>query len=100
MLRCSFCGKNQKQTRKLIAGPGVYICDECIEKAGQVITTGEVAATALSAIKPLGADAATVKCSFCGKRRHQVSGLAVAAGGAICTECLALCNEIITEDLP
>jgi hypothetical protein len=100
MLRCSFCGKHQKQIKKLIAGPKVYICDECIEKAGQVIATGEVAATALSAIKSLGEDAITVKCSFCGKRRHQVSGMAVAAEGAVCVECLALCNEIITEDLP
>ena len=31
LLKCSFCGKSQKQVRKLIAGPGVYICDECIE---------------------------------------------------------------------
>ena len=100
MLKCSFCGKHQKQVRKLIAGPGAYICNECIEKAGQVIATGEVAATALSAIKSLGADATAVKCSFCGKRRHQVSGMAAAAGGTICAECLALCNEIITEDLP
>ena len=30
-LKCSFCGKSQKQVIKLIAGPGVYICDECIE---------------------------------------------------------------------
>ncbi len=47
MLKCSFCGKSQKQVRKLIAGPGVYICDECIglcneiieEELGEVVTT-------------------------------------------------------------
>jgi hypothetical protein len=99
MLECSFCGKHQKQVRKLIAGPGVYVCNECIEKADRVIATGEVAATPLSAMKSLGEDAATAKCSFCGKRRHQVSGLAGTAGGAICTECLALCHEIISEEL-
>lgn len=98
MLTCSFCGKHQKQVRKLIAGPGACICDECVEKAVRVIATGEVAATPLSAIKSLGEDA-TAKCSFCGKRRHQVSGLALAAGGVICTECLALCDEIITDEL-
>ena len=32
LLKCSFCGKSQKQVRKLIAGPGVYICDECIDR--------------------------------------------------------------------
>jgi ATP-dependent Clp protease ATP-binding subunit ClpX len=36
-LKCSFCGKNQDQVRKLIAGPGVYICDECIELCNEII---------------------------------------------------------------
>mgnify|MGYP001267690831 CR=1 FL=1 len=36
-LKCSFCGKNQDQVRKLIAGPGVYICDECIELCYEII---------------------------------------------------------------
>ena len=36
-LKCSFCGKTQKQVRKLIAGPGVYICDECIELCNEII---------------------------------------------------------------
>jgi len=36
-LRCSFCGKVQDQVRKLIAGPGVYICDECVELCGEII---------------------------------------------------------------
>jgi ATP-dependent Clp protease ATP-binding subunit ClpX len=37
-LKCSFCGKNQDQVRRLIAGPGVYICDECIELCSEIIT--------------------------------------------------------------
>ena len=37
LLKCSFCGKTQKQVRKLIAGPGVYICDECIELCNEII---------------------------------------------------------------
>lgn len=36
-LKCSFCGKNQEQVRRLIAGPGVYICDECIELCSEII---------------------------------------------------------------
>ncbi|MBK1813577.1 ATP-dependent Clp protease ATP-binding subunit ClpX [Clostridium sp. YIM B02505] len=36
-LRCSFCGKNQDQVKRLIAGPGVYICDECIELCSEII---------------------------------------------------------------
>lgn len=37
LLKCSFCGKNQRQVKKLIAGPGVYICDECIDLCNEII---------------------------------------------------------------
>jgi ATP-dependent protease Clp ATPase subunit len=37
LLKCSFCGKKQKQVKKLIAGPGVYICNECIDLCNQII---------------------------------------------------------------
>jgi ATP-dependent Clp protease ATP-binding subunit ClpX len=36
-LKCSFCGKSQEQVRKLIAGPGVYICDECVELCNEIL---------------------------------------------------------------
>ena len=35
--RCSFCGKGQEQVRKLVAGPGVYICDQCIDLCQEII---------------------------------------------------------------
>jgi len=52
MLKCSFCGKSQKQVKKLIAGPGVYICDECIDLCNEIIeeefsTTEEITFTEL-----------------------------------------------------
>lgn len=37
-LKCSFCGKNQEQVKRLIAGPGVYICDECIDLCSEIIS--------------------------------------------------------------
>ncbi len=37
LLKCSFCGKSQKQVKRLIAGPGVYICDECIDLCNEII---------------------------------------------------------------
>ncbi len=37
LVKCSFCGKTQKQVKKLIAGPGVYICDECIDLCNDII---------------------------------------------------------------
>ena len=36
-LKCSFCGKNQEQVKRLIAGPNVYICDECVELCDEII---------------------------------------------------------------
>lgn len=36
-LKCSFCGKSQEQVRKLVAGPGVYICDECVELCNEIV---------------------------------------------------------------
>ena len=40
-LYCSFCGKSQREVRKLIAGPTVFICDECIELCNDIIARGE-----------------------------------------------------------
>jgi ATP-dependent Clp protease ATP-binding subunit ClpX len=36
-LRCSFCGKSQQAVKKLISGPGVYICDECVDLCVEII---------------------------------------------------------------
>ncbi|MDR3201961.1 MAG: ATP-dependent Clp protease ATP-binding subunit ClpX, partial [Bifidobacteriaceae bacterium] len=52
LLKCSFCGKSQKQVRKLIAGPSVYICDECIELCNEIIAE-EVAETSDSEVAEL-----------------------------------------------
>ncbi|WP_067781409.1 ATP-dependent Clp protease ATP-binding subunit ClpX [Actinomyces vulturis] len=56
LLKCSFCGKSQKQVKKLIAGPGVYICDECIDLCNEIIAeelTDSSTATDVSLPKPL-----------------------------------------------
>jgi ClpX C4-type zinc finger len=107
LLDCTFCGKQQNEVRKLIAGPGVYICDSCIDLAGTVVSSGQAARTESGAMIALPEGQARVRCAFCGKDRGQASGLAVmptvtvgrtSANAAICSECLMLCNEIITEE--
>ena len=77
-LACSFCGTPQNVAKKLIAGPGVYICDGCIPKARQGFEA-----------KP--------KCSFCGKSTpaQPVRGTKTVA---ICGECLDLCDEILSAE--
>ena len=49
-LKCSFCGKSQRQVRKLIAGPGVYICDECIELCNDIVEDELAEETALAPV--------------------------------------------------
>jgi len=48
LVKCSFCGKTQKQVKKLIAGPGVYICDECIDLCNDIIAEERDESTELS----------------------------------------------------
>jgi len=57
LLKCSFCGKSQKQVQQLIAGPGVYICDECVELCNEIIAerlaeAGETAVSDFDLPKP------------------------------------------------
>jgi ATP-dependent Clp protease ATP-binding subunit ClpX len=57
LLKCSFCGKSQKQVQQLIAGPGVYICDECVELCNEIIEerlaeAGEETASSFELPKP------------------------------------------------
>ncbi len=80
LLVCTFCAKDQSEAAKLIAGPGVYICDACVQRARRGFKPQE-------------------DCSFCGKSARadlRVRGSDVVA---ICTECLDLCDEIIDEEL-
>lgn len=57
-VKCSFCGKPQKAVKKLVAGPGVYICDECIGLCNEILL-GEGFLTSITSL-PASADALTV----------------------------------------
>ena len=108
LLACTFCGKSQKQVRKLIAGPNVYICDGCVDLVKNVTGEGQAVRTELGPISAVPEDEHRIRCSFCGKNRQQASGLAVMptvtagkgnASAAICSQCLDLCDEIVAEEL-
>jgi ATP-dependent protease Clp ATPase subunit len=99
-LACSFCGTARPDVRKLIAGSGGYICDACVGLAGGVISSGSPAETALGTVHAVPEQNGQAHCSFCGKPRYRVDGLAETQGGtSICVECLSLCNEILDEEL-
>jgi hypothetical protein len=106
-LTCTFCGRHQAQVKKLIAGPGVYICDRCVDLTRSVISSHTAASTPAGQLNVVPVEEMRARCSFCGKYRHEVTGLVLSsveterkAPAAICTECLELCDEIITEELP
>ena len=84
MFNCSFCSKNQDQVQRIIAGPGVYICDECVD---------------LISKEDAGGAAVTNRCSFCGKKHQQVVYVYRSPAGVnICSECIDLCREIIDDE--
>lgn len=107
-LACSFCGRRQRKARKVVAGPDVYICEKCVEIAETIIRSGHASETALGPLDNVPDTMAQRRCSFCGKRRHQVNGLVTTVGNpagkladdaAICAECLILCREIHSQQL-
>jgi len=67
--------------------------------ASEAIATAGPAGPPAAVIEPVAGEDMTERCSFCGKRRHQVPGLAAAHSARICAECLRLCHEIVTEQL-
>ena len=99
---CSFCGREQQQVRKLVAGPDVYICDPCIMAAVGVSASGRPAKD--PKLQPVP-DTSQLACSFCGKGRSEVKTLIAAPAreghksATICDECLGLCGEILAEQL-
>jgi ClpX C4-type zinc finger len=84
-LICSFCDRRDHEVAKLIAGPGVYICDRCVRTSR----------TQLGQLRD-----GTVTCSFCGKLATQ-RAMTQRNGGSprVCGECLDLCDEILVEEL-
>ena len=107
-LYCSFCGESQHAVAKLIAGPGVYICDRCVALAGGVARSGQAAATPFGLLRSVLGQDAQAPCSFCGKPPGRVAAVVALSPErpadspgprAICAECLDLCDEIIEENL-
>jgi hypothetical protein len=107
---CSFCGRSRKEVARLIAGPGVCICEQCVAQATRLSAGApEGWAEGPMRLEPPGSEA---RCSFCGKDARQgallvAGGLAGAPGGKfgqdgarICDECLDLCLAILAEPLP
>lgn len=85
---CSFCGEDQDQVQRLIAGPEeVYVCDECVARFSADDSTQNQQQSQTAQ-----------KCSFCGKPQKKVQRLVLGPGNVtICNECIELCQQIIAE---
>jgi ATP-dependent protease Clp ATPase subunit len=82
LLHCSFCGRAQRKVAKLIAGPGVYICDGCVTLA-----------RSWDPLPPPGRS-----CSFGGTWSPKGGRVTGPGSVAICEQCLDLCDTIIAEE--
>lgn len=109
---CSFCGAEKAEVRKLIAGPGVLICDGCVDLAGALLAEGGQRSNELTLLVAVDLGSPKVRCSFCGKRRDRVRAMVLAplrpgvgkyakhdAGVRICNDCLKLCDEILADEV-
>ena len=109
---CSFCGADKSTVRRLIAGPGVLICEQCVVVAHDQLSESGERVSDQTRLVDLDPGDRRARCSFCGKKRQRVTGMVEApdqppAGKfarpqdapRICNHCLALCDEILSEAL-
>ena len=87
LLYCSFCGKSQREVKKLIAGPSVLICDECVSMC-QDILSGE------GNEKKSGQPPS---CSFCGKGKDEYKELVAGPAVYICDQCVLDSLKLLIE---
>ena len=106
MRGCSFCGKIQKEVRKPISGPEVFVCDECVRLLNQVLEEHELIKRGerptkyerearSSSSAPIQNDPAhpqALCCSFCGKSQKEVRKLISGPEVCVCDECVRLMN--------
>jgi ATP-dependent protease Clp ATPase subunit len=104
---CCFCDLPKIPGGQLIAGPRIYICDACIATADAVIETDtpmptgriRIPLTTMATIYPVDKASEDLRCSFCGKFRYKVDGMASGDEVWICTECLQRCREALVPEV-
>ena len=90
--RCTSCGKGKAEVKKLVAGPLVYLCDECIVLCNDMLRSRERRLVQEHDIQP------EMHCAFCGQGKTEAKRLLAGVGTpglCICDGCVGLCNDII-----
>ena len=93
-LECSFCYKKQYDVSKLIAGPAVFICNECVDDCSSALGKREPTGS----ITMIISKAAEAKCSFCGRGPIEVGGIVGVPTARICDQCIKICRDILSND--
>ena len=96
-LACSFCGRSGLDVASLIAGPGVFICEHCVEAASRIDDQDDATRLRIP-LSVVPEDRPTAACSFCGKPRGDVRRLVEGPRVSICDDCLVICREIVEEE--
>jgi hypothetical protein len=91
-LACTFCGDSADTVARLIAGPKVFICSSCVTMAERTL---DGAQTAVGSMMVAGETKG--KCSFCGKPRMANRAVIKAPSANVCSECLGVCRQILTD---
>ena len=102
-LGCSFCHKRQADVRTLIAGPAVYICDECIRVCVEIIADGQRLAGAVGSEVSEGGGApgeTAIACALCGEQKALPSMLLIEGRGALCGGCADAVEDVLNEGRP
>src|SRR2546422_2786127 len=86
-LVCSFCGKSQDEVRKLVAGPSVYVCDECIDLCNDIIAEECDREDPQTSITPAGPLAPISACIVCRLPKVATDLLLVPGAGFVCRPC-------------
>jgi hypothetical protein len=109
---CSFCGIDGAHASRVIAGPGIFICDRCVQLATEVLEAAEGRRNERTSLVCLRATDGRARCGFCGRRRADADAMAEAPsrprsgklrgrrpGVRICAACVELCREIVAEEI-
>ncbi len=103
-LRCSFCNKTERDVRKLVAGPAVYICDQCVQVCADIIADDdrfearsrggqEVAAPA----PPADPGPESASCALCDALTPTAALVWIPGGGPLCAGCLARIEGVLED---
>lgn len=93
-ISCSFCGATKLEVTRLVAGPGVFICDGCVTLSGQVIEEARSLSAGRSHLDPVSPTSAFT-CTFCDRPAGDTERLIAGPGVRICDQCVRFCAEVI-----